>query len=282
LIGPNQPPDDAYVAIVDVEPSKRRIPTMEFTADLRLLADALLTIEALEAAIRSRISDGDRKRFAARADRWSANSAQRRRKMADEACAVASETPINAKWLSYQIGQALGDSCIVFDDTIVLNQVHEYLHCDRPGSYFYNPASSGGWAPGAAFGAKLAAGDTDVVAITGDGFYMFASAIHSLWSSKQYRAPYLTIVYQNRSYSTGTIRVSRSYPDGFAAKAGYHGGYFDPPIDFAKEAEAAGAYGENVTDPTEVGLAIQRGLECVRNGRSAVISVWLPRYLQND
>ncbi len=282
LIGPNQPPDDAYVAIVDVDPSKRRIPTMEFTADLRLLADALLTIEALEAAIRSRISDGDRKRFAARADRWSANSAQRRRKMADEACAVASETPINAKWLSYQIGQALGDSCIVFDDTIVLNQVHEYLHCDRPGSYFYNPASSGGWAPGAAFGAKLAAGDTDVVAITGDGFYMFASAIHSLWSSKQYRAPYLTIVYQNRSYSTGTIRVSRSYPDGFAAKAGYHGGYFDPPIDFAKEAEAAGAYGENVTDPTEVGLAIQRGLECVRNGRSAVISVWLPRYLQND
>ena len=212
LIGPNQPPDDAYVAIVDVDPSKRRIPTMEFTADLRLLADALLTIEALEAAIRSRISDGDRKRFAARADRWSANSAQRRRKMADEACAVASETPINAKWLSYQIGQALGDSCIVFDDTIVLNQVHEYLHCDRPGSYFYNPASSGGWAPGAAFGAKLAAGDTDVVAITGDGFYMFASAIHSLWSSKQYRAPYLTIVYQNRSYSTGTIRVLAQLP----------------------------------------------------------------------
>ena len=212
LIGPNQPPDDAYVAIVDVDPSKRRIPTMEFTADLRLLADALLTIEALEAAIRSRISDGDRKRFAARADRWSANSAQRRRKMADEACAVASETPINAKWLSYQIGQALGDSCIVFDDTIVLNQVHEYLHCDRPGSYFYNPASSGGWAPGAAFGAKLAAGDTDVVAITGDGFYMFASAIHSLWSSKQYRAPYLTIVYQNRSYSTGTIRSLAQLP----------------------------------------------------------------------
>ena len=282
LIGPNQPPDDAYVAIVDVEPSKRRIPTMEFTADLRLLADALLTIEALEAAVRARISDGDRKRFAARAAQWSANSAQRRRKRADEACAVASETPVDAKWLSYQIGQALGDNCIVFDDTIVLNQVHEYLNCDRPGSYFYNPASSGGWAPGAAFGAKLAAGDTDVVAITGDGFYMFASAIHSLWSSKQYRAPYLTIVYQNRSYSTGTIRVSRSYPDGFAAKAGYHGGYFDPPIDFAKEAEAAGAYGENVTDPAQVGPAIQRGLECIRNGRSAVISVWLRRYLQND
>ena len=91
----------------------------------------------------------------------------------------------------------------MFDDTIVLNQVHDYLQCARPGSYFYNPGSSGGWAPGAAFGAKLAAPDRNVVAITGDGFYMFATAIHSLWSAAQYNAPYLTIVYQNRSYSTG-------------------------------------------------------------------------------
>lgn len=282
LIGPNQPPDDAYVAIIDVEPSKRRIPTMEFTADLRLTADSLLTIEALDAEVRSRISAADRSRFAARASRWGAKSAEHRQKLADAALASSTKSPIEGKWLSHQIGHALGDDCIVFDDTIVLNQVHEYLQCDRPGSYFYNPGSSGGWAPGAAFGAKLAAGNRDVVAITGDGFYMFASAIHSLWSAKQYRAPYLTIVYQNRSYSTGTIRVSRSYPDGYASKAGYHGGYFDPPIDFAKEAEAAGAYGENVTDPAEVGPAIQRGLENIRSGTSAVISVRLPRYLQKD
>ncbi len=282
LIGPNQPPDDAYVAIVDVEPSKRRIPTMEFTADLRLTADSLLTIEALDAEIRNRISAEDRSRFAARAARWGKKSAERRQKLADEAHASSTRSPIDGKWLSHQIGHALGDDCIVFDDTIVLNQVHEYLQCDRPGSYFYNPGSSGGWAPGAAFGAKLAARERDVVAVTGDGFYMFASAIHSLWSAKHYRAPYLTIVYQNRSYSTGTIRVSRSYPDGYASKAGYHGGYFDPPIDFAKEAEAAGAYGENVTDPAEVGPAIERGLKSIRSGTSAVISVWLQRYLQKD
>ncbi|MGE0037464.1 MAG: thiamine pyrophosphate-requiring protein [Xanthobacteraceae bacterium] len=282
LIGPNAPPDDAYAAIVDVEPSKRRIPTMEFTADLRLTADALLTITALETELRGRMTPEDRRRCEARAARWAAMSAERRQKLTDAARTASGKTPIDSKWLSYQIGQALGDDCVVFDDTIVLNQVHEYLQCDRPGSYFNNPGSSGGWAPGAAFGAKLAASDRDVVAITGDGFYMFASAIHSLWSARQYNAPYLTIVYQNRSYSTGTIRVARSYPDGYSAKAGYHGGYFDPPIDFAKEAEAAGAYGENVTDPTEVGPAIQRGLKSVRNGTSAVISVWLARYLQEN
>jgi thiamine pyrophosphate-dependent acetolactate synthase large subunit-like protein len=68
----------------------------------------------------------------------------------------------------------------------------------------------------------------------------------------------------------------------YAAKAGFDGGYFDPPIDFAKEAEAAGCYGENVTDPSEIAAAIQRGLEQTRKGNPAVISVWLARLLQKD
>jgi len=281
-IGPDGPPDNAFVAVVDVEPSKRRIPTMEFTADLRLTADSLLTLEALEVEVRSVISAADRERFAARAKRWAEASAQRHRALVEDARAQAGKTPIDGRWLSYQIGQALGDDCIVFDDTIVVNQVHDYLQCARPGSYFYNPGSSGGWAPGAALGGKLAAPDRDVVAITGDGFYMFGTAIHALWSAAQYNAPYLTIIYQNRSYSTGTLRVARTYPDGYAAKAGYHGGYFEPPIDFANEARSAGADGENVTDPNEVGPAIQRGLKSVREGKCAVISVWLPRLLQSD
>jgi acetolactate synthase-1/2/3 large subunit len=76
--------------------------------------------------------------------------------------------------------------------------------------------------------------------------------------------------------------VARTYPEGYAAKAGYQGGYFDPPIDFAAEARSAGAYGENVTDPDEIGPALQRGMKSVRDGTSAVISVWLPRLLQTD
>jgi acetolactate synthase-1/2/3 large subunit len=282
MIGPNAPPDSAFVAIVDVEPSKRRIPTMEFTANLRIAADSLLTIEAIAREVQGRATDADRRRFAARAAKWAEASAARRRRLADEAMAQSNKTPIDPCWLSHQIGNALGDHCIVFDDTIAGNQLHDYLHCAAPGSYFYNPGSSGGWAPGAALGAKLAAPDRDVVAVTGDGCYMFGTPIHSLWAARQYDAPYLSFVYQNRSYSTGTLRLSRVYPDGFAARGGYHGGYFDPPIDFAKEAEAAGAYGENVTEPGEVAPALQRGLKSIRDGVSAVISVRLPRYMQAD
>jgi acetolactate synthase-1/2/3 large subunit len=53
-------------------------------------------------------------------------------------------------------------------------------------------------------------------------------------------------------------------------------------MDFAKEAEAAGAYGENVTDPNEIAAALNRGLAQTRAGKSAVIAVWLGRLLQKD
>ena len=281
----NPPPDSAWVAMTDVEPAKRRIPTMEFTADLRLTADALSVIEALTAEVRKLIAPEDQPRFAARAQRCAEASAKRRTDLAEDAKSRASKAPIDPKWLSHNIGKVLDDNCIVFDETIAQNQLHDYLNIAKPGGYFHNPASSGGWASGAAFGAKLAAPDKDVIAVSGDGFYMFGTPVHALWAARHYKAPFMAVVYQNRSYSTGTLRINSIYgaKDSYAAKADYDGGYFDPPIDFAKEAEAAGAYGENVTDPAQIEPALRRGLKAIREeGRPAVISVWLARLLQKD
>ena len=262
----NPPPDSAWVAMTDVEPAKRRIPTMEFTADLRLTADALSVIEALTAEVRALITPEDQPRFAARAQKCAEASAKRRTDLAEDAKSRASKAPIDPKWLSHSIGKVLDDNCIVFDETIAQNQLHDYLNIAQPGGYFHNPASSGGWASGAAFGAKLAAPDKDVIAVSGDGFYMFGTPVHALWAARHYKAPFMAVVYQNRSYSTGTLRINSVYgaKDSYAAKADYDGGYFDPPIDFAKEAEAAGAYGENVTDPAQIEPALRRGLKAIR------------------
>lgn len=280
--GPSAPADGAYVAVIDVDAAKARIPTYEFTADLRITADALLAIEAIIAALRPLMTTGDRSRFEERGALWREHTAKLRAQRDSEAAALAGHHPIAPRWLHREIGRVLGDDCIIFDETIASNLVSDYLRCKRPGSYFYLPASAGGWSPGAAFGAKLAAPDRDVVSITGDGFYMFAAANAALWAAAHYRAPFMSIVYQNRSYTTGVLRIEELYPGGYAARSGYEGGYFDPPIDFAKEAEAAGAYGENVRDPAQVAPAIERGLAQIRAGRPAVIAVWLPRLMQQD
>ena len=55
---------------------------------------------------------------------------------------------------------------------------------------------------------------------------------------------------------------------------------FDPPPDYAKMAETVNGYGETVRDPDEVGPALRRGLDAVRNGSPAVIGVWLPTLVE--
>lgn len=278
--GRNAPAKDAYIADVTFDPVKMRTPVYEFVANRRLAADPLLAIRAITEAAKGLLKAADKTRIAERSKDLA--DASKARIAADDkiALAVAEDTPIDPKWLSYQIGQLVDDNCIVLDDTLGGSGVRSYLPCDRPGSYFSSPGSSGGWAPGAAFGAKLAAPDRDIIAVSGDGFYMFGTPTPALWAAVQHGAPFLMIVYTNRSYTTGTLGVVKSFgPDSYAAKSGFEGGYFDPPIDFAKEAEAAGAYGENVTDPAEVAAALKRGLEQVRAGKPAVISVWLKRLI---
>jgi acetolactate synthase-1/2/3 large subunit len=281
--GANAPGPDAYIAVVDNDPAKLRYPTYEFTASVRLLAGPLPAIRAITDAAEHMLSASDRSRIADRTQRIGDATRAARRKLEEETQAKGKNTPIDPAWVSYQVGQAVDDNTIFIDDTMPSARMSSYLGMAKPGSYFHNPGSSGGWGMGAALGAKIAAPDRDVIVASGDGFYMFGVPNAAIWSAAHHRAPFLAIVYVNRSYTTGTLGVRAAFgSDSYAAKYDYEGGYFDPPIDFAKEAEAAGAYGENVRDPAEVAPAIRRGLAQVRRGTPAVLAVWLPRLMHQD
>jgi acetolactate synthase-1/2/3 large subunit len=272
--GPAAPPKDAFVAAIDVDPVKHRTPTYEFTADVRLNANSLSAIRALTAEAKATLTAADRERIAARRARYDALRVTRDAEREADAQSRSKKTPIDKLWLSHEIGAFVDDDTILFDETLPHNQVEHYLKCSVPGSYIANPGTSGGYTVGAAFGAKLAAPDKHVVAVTGDGFYMFSTANAALLAGAYYNAPFTVIVYQNRAYSTGTLQVSSMYKDSYAEKAGYEGGVF-PPMDFAKEAEACGAYGENVTDPAEIAPALKRAREANNAGKPAVVSVWV-------
>ena len=281
--GHSGPPDDAYVAVIGQDPIKLRIPTYEFTADVRITADSLLSIRAIVEAAEGILSAEDKSRIAERLGRLAEVSGARIAAAVEAAKGHAKDTPIDPTWVSYQLNELLDENCILLNDTLASPRMVEYLDRAQPGSYFGSPGSSGGWSPGAAFGAKLAAPDRDVIAVTGDGYYMFGTPGPALWAATHHGAPFMVVIHTNRSYNTGTTAIARAYgKDGYAAQGGYEGGYFDPPIDFAMEAEAAGAYGENVRDPAEVGPALKRGLEQIRAGKCAVISMWEKRLEGDD
>ncbi|MCX7308711.1 MAG: thiamine pyrophosphate-binding protein [Afipia sp.] len=280
-VGSAAPSPTAKIIVIDADPVKMQTPLFEFEAAARITGSAHKATVALTERISSLLDKAGRALISERFKRNADASAQKRNKLDSEAKALSQKSPIDWRWVSHQIGSFCGNNAIVVDD-MTHNRLAPYLRLSQPGSYFHNPGSSGGWAPGFALGAKLAAPDRDVVAVTGDGFYGFSTANAALWSAKHVGAPFITVIYQNRSYSTGTVGTAAVYPDGYASKSGYEGGFFDPPIDYAMEAIAAGAYGETVTQPEQILPALERGREAVRAGKPAVISVWLPKLLHNS
>jgi acetolactate synthase I/II/III large subunit len=276
--GPKAPSAKAYVAVIDEDPAKLKIPTYEFQASVRVTANATSALKALLQET-MRIC----KRNPERAERWAAASRARKAKAHSDAQAAGKKSPIDPFYLAHCIGESLDENCVLVDDTLSHNPMYNYLHrLGGAARYFRNPGSAGGWGPGVALGVKIGMPERDVVMVTGDGFWMYGSPTAALWSARQYGAPFLSVIFQNRSYSTGTRAAAALYPDGYAVKGGLEGGYFDPPMDFALEAQAAGAYGENVREPGEVMPALRRGLDKTRGGTPAVISVWLPRILKDD
>ena len=276
------PAASTKIVWVDPDPVQSRYKTMEFRADLWLPTAAAGAARAIYEAATALLTKSDRSRIADRRKRLE----ERKRELDDASEALALEagkrTPIHPRWVGYQIGQLLEPEAILLDDALS-SSMYVRAHTERtqPGTYFKSGGSAGGWGSGAAFGAKMAKPERDVVLATGDGYFMFGTPLASLWSAAHYGAPFLTVVFVNRSYSTGTIGLKHAFPDGEAVGAGdYEGGLFDPPPNFAKLAEAANGYGEDVTDPEQVGPALRRGLEQVRNGSPALIAVQLPTLVE--
>jgi acetolactate synthase-1/2/3 large subunit len=189
---------------------------------------------------------------------------------------------LHPRWVAYQLGKIMTPQTILLDDSLSNSPfVNAYHRREQPGTYFESGGSSGGWGSGAALGAKFGKPDREVILATGDGYFMFGTPLPALWCASHYKAPFLTLVFVNRSYSTGTRGLRRTYPEGVAVEMGnYEGGVFDPPPDFAKLAEAANCYGETVREAEEVRPALQRGIEQVRKGSPALIAAYLPTLVE--
>ena len=276
--GVSTPPADAKIAWVSLDPVQSRFKTMEFRADLWIPATPANAIRAIRETATGLLDKSALARIEERRQRL----AERKREMQERAEAEAREAGKQAAasglWVAYQLGKLLEPDAIVLNDGLSNGVfVQRYARREQPGTCFRSGSSAGGWGVGAAFGAKMAAPSQDVVLASGDGFFEFGTPSAALWAASHHKAPFLSVVFVNASYSTGTNSLRTSYPDGYAVReTRCRGGTFDPPPDFAKLAEASGGYGELVSQSADVGPALKRGLDQVRKGVPAVIAVRIP------
>jgi acetolactate synthase I/II/III large subunit len=111
-----------------------------------------------------------------------------------------------------------------------------------------------------------------LIASGGDGATIFSNPEAALWTANKYHAPILYIVNNNNKYAAVEEGLN-GYGgiNSYAGKAGFNGSDLSPSPNFALIAKALGAYGEKVTEPDKLPGALQRCLQAVRNGQSAVL-----------
>ena len=280
--GRGSPSADAKIIWVDVDAVQSRYKTMEHRADMWLPVSVAGAAQAIYDAATGLLTKSDMSRFADRRARLETLKQEKEQASEDAAAKASKRTPLHPRWVAYQLGQIMEDNAILLDDALSNTPfVQAYHKRSQPGTYFKSGGSTGGWGSGAAFGAKMAKSNSDVILASGDGYFMFGTPLAGLWAAGHHGAPFLTVVFVNGSYSTGTRGLKGTYPEGSAVRAeNYDGGLFDPPPDFAKLAEAANGYGETVYEADEVGPALRRGLEQVRNGTPALIAAKIPTGVQ--
>ena len=275
--GRESPSRDAKIAWISIDPVLSRFKTIEYRADLWIPASSAAVADAVYEAATSMLTNTDMSRIQDRRERL-----ERRKREIDERDRELAERDLaagklNGRVVGYEIAKLIDEDAIILNDGLSNGGfVQTYARRNKLGTYFRSGSSSGGWGSGAAFGVKLARPDQDVILLSGDGYYTFGSPMPALWAANYHKAAYLSIVFNNNTYSTGTSGLDRLYPDGNATAAGYIGGRFDPAPKFEKLAEVVDGYGERVTELSQLAPALKRGLESVRNKQPAVIAVEVP------
>jgi acetolactate synthase-1/2/3 large subunit len=270
-----KPRDDCRVFYLDIDPLKENTPIWYIPSERIMKANSFTALKQINHMLGQKTASIDQAKLSARRERL----AKMRLNIEEQKKSAEAQQP--------EMTPAFVSACVrevIDDDTIILNEaisgsgaVYNHIPRNKPGTMFGSGGSSLGWACGAAFGIKLACPEKEVVALVGDGTYIFSIPTAVYWMSRRYNAPFMTVIFNNQGWNAPKFSTVGLHPDGYAVKENKFWVSFDPPARLDLVAEAAGgAFARTVSKPEDLISVLREGREAVKKGTSAVINVLLP------
>ncbi|TFY68959.1 hypothetical protein EVJ58_g703 [Rhodofomes roseus] len=284
-----RPKPGARVFVIDADPLKQSVGYAHVDAEMLCKADAEVALGQLLDAAGRKLEETSRAIVAGRAQRleplrsaWTAELDAAERALAPGAAlptvpyllgalrsAVHEHTPSkgqNILWLNEGISNA--------------GHIWNHIKPDSPGSMLMSGGSSLGYALGAAVGAHMGSVVAQkqfdmIVAIVGDGDFLFGAPSTAYWIASRYETPFLTIVLNNGGWLSPGHSMTVVHPQGYGAKASAQRltTSFGPKApNYSQIAVAAGdAWGRRVESASELSAVFTEAVKVVQTERKCAV-----------
>jgi benzoylformate decarboxylase len=130
---------------------------------------------------------------------------------------------------------------------------------------------------GTAAGVKLARPNQQVIALIGDGSFIFGPT--ALWNMARLELPVITVIYNNHAYGGPHSRVINNVPGGRMVETGHfvHDYLGNPDMDMVAIAKGFGVDGEIVRNPAQMREALARARARTVEGKPYLLDVQVAR-----
>jgi acetolactate synthase-1/2/3 large subunit len=258
---------DAQVFHVDPDPAKASMPLWSYPVDVAVQADGPAALGAIVAALGA-LAERDPAVAGRFADRVS-----RLRENPPPAIERADSGPLTPLGVMAALSEVIDPEDILVEEAVTnAEAVYKGVERTRPGTVAAPAAPGLGWALGGSLGVKLARPDRRVIAVTGDGAFLFGVPTSALMMAAEWGTPFLAVILNNGGYRASRLPVYGLFPDGVSAQRQTAvGTRFTRAPDYPALAAACHARGERVEKAEDLVPALRRALAAVDGGQAAVV-----------
>jgi benzoylformate decarboxylase len=231
-----------------------------YPAQVAILADPKATLPDITAAVRERMTSGQRAAARQRLHAASEAAMAERHALKEKARSLAGLTPVQPLALLEAIGELLPKDAVVIEEALSSAPgIRSLINSDDPQSYFGLRGGGIGWGLPAAIGVKLALPERPVVALVGDGSALYT--VQGLWTAAHDRIPVIWVILNNTSYRILKQRLVAMR--GLAEQADTFVGMelTDPAVDFVSLARSLGIEAARAKTVAEATDLVAQGLK---------------------